>query len=135
MVRKRTRFWGYVMAQWLLNAAFFLSFLSSSESTQQPQLFQCYHTELAIPVREASATIVAYPEFCRGTGVNENYKPFSADLFDSFKHIQLHHSSATWVKLKNVRLRVSPVFNAVRYVQDQSCVSTFDEDHFISLKG
>lgn len=128
MVRKRTTSRGHAIARWLSNAALFLSFLLSPELTQRPQHFQSYQTELALPVREASRNMVAYPRsYCR-TDVKE------IDSLNSFVYIQLHHSSSFSAKLKNARLIVSPV-PTVRYLQFQSTLSGSDEDLFLSLKG
>jgi hypothetical protein len=132
MVRKRRTFRGHDIAQWLLNTALFVSLLLSSELTQQPQYAQSYQTELVLLSSEASNNTVARPGSYYPTDEKESDKRCS--LYP-FVHIQLHYASCLKAKLKNDRLIVPPVPIAVRYLQFQSTLPTFDEDHFVSLGG
>lgn len=132
MARKRTTSRRHSIARWLLNATLFINLLLSSEPTQQPQYFQSYHTELALPARGVSRNTVAYLESYCHADVKEIDKSYS---LNSFIHSQLHYSSFLSNKLKNARLIVPPILVAIRYLQFQSTLSGSDEDLFFSLRG
>lgn len=132
MARKHTTCRGYALSRWLLNAVLFLSLLVSSELAQQPQHFQTYHTELALPARGATRGTATYLASYRHTDVKKVDNSF---LLNSFFHTRLHYCLLLKTKLTNARLIVPAVSIEVRYLHFQSALSASDADLFHSLRG